>query len=143
MYLGRLRQQSSPRLASPRADHPKGAAATSSTDYSNEFANRGAYGGLVIYSTSLPVCTFHRGSRSAGSATAPATGASVCPGAGKHVVQGVELWVGPEGVKLSPTPKRRAPITAHIDSALREDSLSPTPCPRPLGGRMAGATCCS
>ncbi|CAE7450545.1 PUB3, partial [Symbiodinium sp. KB8] len=49
----------------------------------------------------------------------------------RHVVQGVELSIGPDGVELSPTAQRTEKILGQIDDALANDSLSPD------GGRHA------
>ena len=53
----------------------------------------------------------------------------------RHVVQGVELSIRPEGVELSPTAQRTQKILGQIDDALARDSLSPDEASR-LAGRL-------
>ena len=53
----------------------------------------------------------------------------------EHVVQGVQLHIGAEGVWLSPTEERKRKILAQIDEALGSDSLSPDAASR-LAGRL-------
>ena len=53
----------------------------------------------------------------------------------RHVVQGVELSIRPEGVELSPTAQRTQKILGQIDGALARDSLSPDEASR-LAGRL-------
>ena len=53
----------------------------------------------------------------------------------RHVVQGVELSIRPEGVELSPTALRTQKILRQIDNALARDSLSPDEASR-LAGRL-------
>ena len=53
----------------------------------------------------------------------------------RHVVQGVELSIRPEGVELSPTALRTQKILGQIDDALANDRLSPDEASR-LAGRL-------
>ena len=50
-----------------------------------------------------------------------------------HVVQGVLVAVGEEGVVLKPTPERIKKVTATIDEALRTDEMTPE-----VAGKLAG-----
>ena len=50
-----------------------------------------------------------------------------------HVVQGVLVAVGEEGVVLKPTPERIKKVTATIDKALRTDEMTPE-----VAGKLAG-----
>ena len=53
----------------------------------------------------------------------------------RHVVQGVDLSIRPEGVELAPTAKRTQKILEQIDGALKGDCLSPEAASR-LAGRL-------
>ena len=53
----------------------------------------------------------------------------------RHVVQGVDLSIRPDGVELAPTAKRTQKILEQIDGALTDDSLSPDAASR-LAGRL-------
>ena len=50
-----------------------------------------------------------------------------------HVVQGVLVAIGEEGVVLKPTPERIKKVTATIDEALRTDEMTPE-----VAGKLAG-----
>ena len=50
-----------------------------------------------------------------------------------HVVQGVLVSIGEEGVVLKPTPERVKKVTATIDEALRTDEMTPE-----VAGKLAG-----
>ena len=50
-----------------------------------------------------------------------------------HVVQGVLVSIGEEGVVLKPTPERIKKVTATIDEALRTDEMTPE-----VAGKLAG-----